>query len=293
RRSGESIHEDLTRRLGLNEGGGAQRVQRLGAAARSEGRVVHEIAHGLRFLRVRQHQPEHLGPRTNSDERPKPQLDEGRPLQVRPFARRDLHRVIRAFLRFLRSRGLIGGADERIEGVAGRGAEVRRQVAQPGGGYPRRIERAPADGSCDEHVVRARERGREDDERLEIDRLPIVPVLAAANTKLGPQALSELQGERRDLVAEGHCIWLPLRLCALGPIDPLPRALIEETCREADLPRSRPYGEVLPAPSTLPYITPSTRRPTSDTSTSSEALVQASRRPDSSRASASTGLKQR
>src|SRR6266404_3381383 len=76
------------------------------------------------------------------------------------------------------------------------------------------MERTPAARSRDELVIGRRECGREDDERLEIECLPIVTTLTAADSELGPQAPGELEGEGRDLVAEGHGIWLPLRLCA-------------------------------------------------------------------------------
>ena len=86
----ESIHEDVTGRLDLEDARGAQRVQRLGAAACSKRCVLRELGRGYRLLGVPQHHLQHFSPRSSSDERPKPQLNEGRALQVRPFARSDL-----------------------------------------------------------------------------------------------------------------------------------------------------------------------------------------------------------
>src|SRR5579859_1295870 len=81
-----------------------------------------------------------------------------------------------------------------------RGGE-RREMAQPQSGRETRIRDAPVDGPRPEPDVGS-ERGREDDEGLEVDCVPPVAGGRRADAELAPLAPGELERQAINLLTE-------------------------------------------------------------------------------------------
>src|ERR1700694_1040276 len=68
-----------------------------------------------------------------------------------------------------------------------------------------RMPYAPIDGACTQPAICTPEVSCEDDQRLEIDCLPVVAPHCTIDAELGPKAPGQVQGERVDLLAQtGH-----------------------------------------------------------------------------------------
>jgi hypothetical protein len=91
--------------------------------------------------------------------------------------------------------------------------EVPQPVCRSESGMPD----APIDGACAQPAVGVPEVSGKDDQRLEIDRLPVVAPHSTIDAKLCPKAPGQVKGERVHFLAQAAHLAAGVLLFILRP----------------------------------------------------------------------------